>query len=156
SSTRFQILMLNLGALLSGKSWPQGESLALEHFARDLLERRYRSFRKAGRNIERLSHGELHALRISGKKLRYAAEFFSPLYPAHAARDFLKAMAGIQDVLGAINDAATTNHLLDELSDTDRGGKCLVRGWVGCGTVHSLSRAGLQWKAFKTVVPFWK
>ncbi len=150
SSQRFQILMLNLGALMSRKSGDGSPAIA--HFAGDRLEKLYRSFRKGARNIEKLSHPELHALRIRGKKLRYAAEFFSCLYPAQASRDFLKAMAGIQDVLGSINDAETTNHLLQELSDTDRG---LVRGWVGCRTANALSHAALQWEAFDTIMPFW-
>lgn len=156
SSQRFQILLLNLGAALCSTSWPRGNALPVADFAEKILERRYRSFARGGRNIEKLSHPELHALRISGKKLRYAAEFFSPLYPAHASRIFLKAMAGIQDVLGAINDAATTNHLVDELSDIGGETRCLVRGWVGCDTGHRLSQAGLHWKAFRNIVPFWR
>ncbi len=156
SSHRFQILLLKLGAALCNPSWPEGEKLPVIDFAEKILDRRYKRFVRDGANIAGLVPAELHVLRISGKKLRYAAEFFSPLYSQHACRDFLRAMAGIQDVLGAINDAATTNHLLDELPGVDQGGRCLVKGWMGCEAGHRLSQAGREWKAFRAMIPFWK
>lgn len=155
-SQRFQILMLGLGAAVSREGWPPGASSPISDFSDRILEKRYRSFEKGGRNIRALSPPELHALRISGKKLRYAAEFFSPLYPARASRAFLKAMAGLQDVLGAINDAATTNHLIDELSGIDQAPASLLRGWVACETAHRLDQLEGEWTRFADLAPFWK
>ena len=152
SSQRFQSLLLKLGAALSRKSWPQEPSVPIFGFANRVLEKRFRSFEKGGKNIGSLDAAELHALRISGKKLRYAAEFFSTLYPGHAARGFLREMAGIQDVLGAINDAATTSRLLDTLPDM--AASHLVRGWVACDARHRAGQLGR--KRFKTLTPFWK
>ncbi len=152
SSHRFQSLLLKLGAALSRESWPQEPSAPIFDFANRILEKRFRSFEKGGKNIESLDAAGLHALRISGKKLRYAAEFLSALYPGHAARGFLGEMAGIQDALGAINDAATTNRLLDILPGMEASH--LVRGWIACDARH---RAGqLDRKRFKSLTPFWK
>ena len=154
SSQRFQTLLLKLGSALCNPSWPAGERLRAADFAERMLDRRYRRFVREGENITALGPVQLHALRISGKKLRYAAEFFSTLYPN--PRDFLKAMAGIQDVLGAVNDAATTNHLLEELPGVEQGPKCLVRGWVGSEARNRIAQAGSQWKAFGGIMPFWR
>ncbi|PAT00560.1 MAG: hypothetical protein BSR46_02270 [Candidatus Dactylopiibacterium carminicum] len=46
----------------------------------------------------------LHALRIAGKRLRYAAEFFAGLYPERAMQRRLLALGKLQDELGRIND----------------------------------------------------
>ena len=151
ASHRFQRLILKLGAALSRESRPQEPSDPISDFANRVLEKRFRSFEKGGKHLGSLDAAGLHALRISGKKLRYAAEFFSTLYPGHSARGFLREMAGIQDALGAINDAATTNRLLDALPE--REASRLVRGWVCCDARH---RAGqLDRKRFKTLKPFW-
>ncbi|MBY0578968.1 MAG: CHAD domain-containing protein [Burkholderiales bacterium] len=155
-SHRFQVLLLELGAGLSRDSWPQSNAASIADFANQILEKRYRNFERRGRGIATLCAAELHALRIDGKKLRYAAEFFSPLYSARAASAFLAVMASLQDALGAINDAATTNHLLEELSEVDPCAPNLVKGWAACESRQRIGQLGREWKAFKTIVPFWK
>ena len=152
ASHRFQSLLLKLGAALSRESWPQEPSVPIFDFANRILEKRFRNFERSGKHVGSFDAAGLHALRISGKKLRYAAEFFSALYPGHAARGFLRDMAAIQDALGAINDAATTNRLLDALPE--RGASRLVRGWVCCDARHRASQ--IDRKRFKTLTPFWK
>lgn len=63
-------------------------------------------------------------MRIAAKKLRYAAEFFEPLYKAHAKRHrrFITAMSGLQDELGSLNDLATAPVMLSSLGPSDVGG----------------------------------
>ncbi len=71
----------------------------------ELLAKRYRSFRKAGRRATKSSTAdELHAFRIRSKRLRYALEFVAPLYPA-PSRTMILRLSRLQDVLGEINDA---------------------------------------------------
>lgn len=155
-SHRYQVLLLKLGAALTSASWPQADAGPIADFAKQVLDNRYRNFEKGGRNATALSTPELHALRISGKKLRYAAEFFSPLYPHRATQSFLAAMSDLQDVLGSINDAATTYHLLEELAAADPAACCLVKGWVGCESSWRIGRLAQAWKKFNTMAPFWK
>ncbi len=154
-SQRFKVLLLKLGAVLSSDTWPQKDASPVGDFADLILEKCYRNFEKSGRRVTTLDAKKLHALRIDGKKLRYAAEFFSPLYSARAVRAFLSAMSGLQDALGAVNDAATTNHLLEELPNVDPGAFCLVKGWMACESVQRISRLGPQWVKFNTIDPFW-
>jgi CHAD domain-containing protein len=47
----------------------------------------------------------LHALRIDGKRLRYAIETFAPLLGKGVASELLPRMTHLQDHLGALNDA---------------------------------------------------
>ena len=44
----------------------------------------------------------MHKLRIECKKLRYAAEFFMPVFAG--MDDFIGHMKGLQDLLGVMND----------------------------------------------------
>ncbi len=154
-SHRFQVLLLKLEAALACDSWLQGNASSIGNFAKLVLKKRYHNFEKSGRSITTLHPEQLHTLRINGKKLRYTAEFFLPLYPARSAHSFLTAMSGLQDTLGAINDAVTANHLFEELPDIDLGASCLVKGWLACEAKQRTGQLGLQWKQFKTIVPFW-
>src|SRR3546814_18906747 len=51
-------------------------------FAAALLQRRARKVRKLGKRHDELDAESLHVLRIPAKKLRYAVEFFRPLFGA--------------------------------------------------------------------------
>ncbi len=47
----------------------------------------------------------LHEVRIAVKKVRYAAELFTPCLPAPALRDLLPRLEEMQELLGAVNDS---------------------------------------------------
>ncbi|CAN5828170.1 inorganic triphosphatase [soil metagenome] len=47
----------------------------------------------------------LHALRVEGKRLRYALETFAPVLPRRSAKELLARLTRLQDHLGALNDA---------------------------------------------------
>ncbi len=153
SSTRYQSLLLELGALLCRNA--QARPLPVEEFAKETLARRYRNFERAGKGIASLDHQELHALRIEGKKLRYAAEFFTPLHPSRSSRNFLSAIGAMQDALGAINDAATTVHLLDELAGEAPEATGVMKGWVARDTAANLERLPSRWESFRRAKRFW-
>ena len=91
-------------------------SLPARALAPDLIERRYRSVRKAGGRIRRDSPAtEYHRLRISCKRLRYALEFLGPLYPGET-RPLVKRLVVVQDVLGLHQDADIAIDRLRRLS----------------------------------------
>lgn len=84
-----------------------------------LVERRYRRVRKLGDAITPASPAiEYHTLRIDAKKLRYALEFFGPLYGKQAI-DFSARVTALQDVLGLHQDAEVATDLLQELAETE-------------------------------------
>jgi inorganic triphosphatase YgiF len=90
----------------------------LAEFAEHTLGRRRHKLVR-GKPLDALPDKALHALRIKGKKLRYAAEFFATLYPApgctKARREFGKALARFQDCLGSAHDLAVAHEQRDHL-----------------------------------------
>ncbi|MDS4015947.1 MAG: CHAD domain-containing protein [Candidatus Accumulibacter sp.] len=69
-----------------------------------------------------------HALRVALKRLRYALEFFAPLFPARRMQRYHQSAAGLLDLLGRMNDIAVAEQLaIDALPDHPSD---LVRGWL--------------------------
>ncbi|MBK1697520.1 CYTH and CHAD domain-containing protein [Rhodovibrio salinarum] len=148
----------------------QGDS-PVEPFARATLAKRAKKVTKLGRRHDTLSEGELHRLRIQCKKLRYAAEFFAGLFPKKPTKRYLKGLEAIQDRLGAVNDAATGQRLLDDLdrrlSDHTQthgqGGEALaanatgiVLGWQAALMDRELQAFHATWDQFAAQKAFWK
>jgi inorganic triphosphatase YgiF len=111
----FQHLLVRFAEWLEREAWRGGESgtgAPLLGFAEQTLGRRRRKLVK-GKPLDALSDDALHALRIKGKKLRYAAEFFAALYPqadrAKARKAFGKALVTVQDCLGSVHDLAVAH-----------------------------------------------
>jgi CHAD domain-containing protein len=112
--------------------------------------------RHKGRRHATLNAGERHALRIAAKKLRYAAEFFAGIYPHKRARLYLAALAALQDVLGALNDAAVTQRLLTELPAPRGQAAGIVSRWTACSSQVSLQQFHQAWRNFTRQKVFWK
>jgi triphosphatase len=84
-----------------------------------LVRKRYRRVRRMGDAIGRESPpDDYHALRIEGKKLRYALEFVAPVYGAPAS-DFARRLTALQDVLGLHQDAYVAIDMLSEIAATN-------------------------------------
>ncbi len=123
-SEAWRSLLLDLIGWINAGPWLRDERgdrpVRRDEPARDFadreLDRRRRQVKKRGRHLDRLSPEERHRVRIAAKKLRYGAEFFATLYPGrkaarrHAA--FGKALSGLQDQLGALNDIATAHDVV--------------------------------------------
>ena len=161
-------LLLTLGRWVSGRGWrdqPLSERSArifapARDEARRLLARRDRRARRLGRRPEERSIPELHALRIELKKLRYASEFLASVFPDGDAPGFAKRLAGLQDVLGALNDAATAEQLLGPLTTDDAPVERVhalgfVAGWANRGAEDHLARLSVRWKRFRRADRFW-
>ena len=108
--------------------------------------------------------GDLHRLRIALKKLRYTAEFLSPLYPRKKVRRYVKRLRGLQEQLGAINDIAHVRATMTAmLRETDgkrahpgeRYAAGLVTGWYRARRPRIAKQALKRWKQFRKIRPFW-
>jgi len=69
-----------------------------------------------------------HALRIAMKRLRYALEFFAPLFPARRLQQYHQSAAGLLDLLGRMNDTAVAEPLI--VLAVPGHHSDLVRGWL--------------------------
>ncbi|HUO43484.1 MAG TPA: CHAD domain-containing protein [Burkholderiales bacterium] len=130
-------------------------------FAREVLDGAHARVLKRGRHFGRLTPPKLHRLRIAAKKLRYAADFFAPLYDRRRVSRFRDTLAQLQDALGSFNDAVTTARLVEEArrgltSASAREARGILLGWSG-GVQHSGGRhLKLLWDKWRAMSPFWK
>ena len=172
-SQRYTELMLRLGRCACTGDWSESfpseadrstnlkPETPVKEFATALLERRRRQLGKYGKKLVSLDETELHALRIVIKKHRYAAEFFASAYPHKnkKTKQYIQSLSEIQDILGAMNDAANVERLLGEVSSENDGKKLceaigIMLGWSArpLGDKEHFMNA---WKGFIEAEPFW-
>jgi triphosphatase len=161
--------LLSLGHMVESRGWRNeidSEALAvlsqpMPTLADKILARLHRKALKRGAHFRQLNTNAQHVLRIDIKKLRYAAEFFLPLYPAHApAKRYVKRLAGLQVSLGRARDIATTRILLDAIRQDDqpalRPALGAVIGWQARDQIAVAKTARKRWRRFKATPSFWR
>jgi triphosphatase len=173
-SRRYTTLLISIGELCAREeialppnieASPAEERPRLQASAREFaafaLERRSRKLQRRGGQSLHATPEERHAVRIAAKKLRYAAEFFSALYPHRKVERYVETLEQLQDILGALNDAAVVNRLLDEAAATRKAPIAprvdgLVHGWVAAVAARELARYEEAWDQFAKAKPFWR
>ena len=107
---------------------------------------------------------ELHAARISVKKLRYASDFFRCLFQLDAVSGYTSRLREIQDVLGLLNDVDTGCKLIGALerrmaregnSAAAARAAGLVQRRQSTVAERELSRFRSVWKDYLEIEPFW-
>lgn len=168
-SAGFRILTITLARLALARPWERvldgeamdadrAEMLAMDlrHYAERALSRRFRHVRTAGENAAALTLADLHALRIQCKRLRYAAEFFAPLFPGRDTRRFARGLGALQERLGHLNDGAVADGLMASLGGGGRAFAAgVVRGFVAAQTRDVRAKAERSWRKFQHIKPFW-
>ncbi|MDF2118019.1 CYTH and CHAD domain-containing protein [Roseiarcaceae bacterium H3SJ34-1] len=164
ATTRF---VLELHALTLRRSWRGALDVAglgklsepAPVFAARTLERLHKRARKRGKDLEHLTPEDRHRLRIAFKDLRYAAEFFAPLYSQKSARQFTRTLSSLQDVFGAYNDTISAHAIVAALETAngpmDRAAG-LVLGWCARGAAEAETHLAESWKSFRKVEKFWE
>jgi CHAD domain-containing protein len=170
SSVEFAILLDDVAAAAQSRSGDTIEHrLALRAPVKSVAPRRLDEYlvkaRKRGRHIKTLEQRPCHRLRISLKKLRYAAEFYGPLYKKKKVRRFIAQLKELQDLLGAFNDAGQVRATLSQLTADDtiaarvQADLCFASGVINGWHSAQASRLGKsalkRWEKFKRVEPFW-
>jgi triphosphatase len=124
-------------------------------FAAQALQRSFRRTAAFGEELAGLSPETLHDARKQAKRLRYACEFFAPLFPAKPAKRFLARLEEVQETLGAVNDGHVAAVLMAELAPDGRFATGVVRGYVAAISAPAARRAGKAWKKLLTQDVFW-
>lgn len=122
ASGRFRDLVLDTTAwvetgawlTLGGKASAKRRDMPAERFAAKALDRRRKMLIKLATDLKGVDDEARHEARIAAKKLRYAAEAFAPLFDADT-KSFIKAIKGLQEELGALNDVAVAAELIGRL-----------------------------------------
>ena len=166
-SDRFRAALLDLAEWIEIGPWTREvdtEHVDTEHeawrsrpvaeHARKELRRLRKRIRSQGSDLDELSVGQLHRLRISAKRLRYATEFFAAAFPgAKAAKRWEKSLAALkdlQDALGSLNDLAMRQTLIGE----ETAGHAL--GDYQANVDRLLASAEKAYKKFARTKAFWK
>jgi inorganic triphosphatase YgiF len=140
--------------------WPK-LAAPVGDFAAVILDKRHRRLRKRGEGVPDAPAKERHRVRIDAKKLRYAAEFLAALYPPKRVRRYVAALEDLQDLLGALNDAAVAGRLVDEAlaagpEPVEPRLEGLVRGWIAAVAGQALARYPRAWGEFEEAKAFWR
>jgi CHAD domain-containing protein len=165
-SCHFQIA---LGAWIEHRGWrhdvPATELSVLAEpaslFAPNILTRLHRKVIKQGRHFKALKREELHQLRLRLKKLRYAADFFLPLFDSKkVTRRYARQLAQLQDHLGTYNDVAVTADLMTVLTkDAERriAERAIgaVAGWLARDQAGHEAELQKAWRKFRKASPPW-
>ncbi|HUY64769.1 MAG TPA: CHAD domain-containing protein [Acidimicrobiales bacterium] len=106
-SARYERLVTSMSTML--RQGPSRRSAAARVPAvavvPDLVRDRHRSVTKAAARVRRSQDAQdFHRLRIRCKRLRYALEFVSEVYPGQTSQ-YVKKVTSVQDVLGLMQDA---------------------------------------------------
>jgi inorganic triphosphatase YgiF len=168
--TRVQALLIGLARFVETRGWllahdfGQTERLAapVGELAEGALAKRWKKVGKRAHGLETLDADQRHELRKELKKLRYAVEFLSPLFPTKRVERFAKRLKRLQTVFGELNDAAAVKAMFagNELRcvgdpDVQRG-----IGWVvGASQARADSgwaRAKDLWRRLENTPLFWR
>jgi triphosphatase len=167
---RTQTLLIDLARFVETRGWLVPEDFSqtarlaepVTRLAEDALNKRWRKVAKRARGLDGLSEEERHELRKQLKKLRYAADFLSPLFAQRRVEPFLKRLRRLQNVFGELNDAATVKALFSgaEAKTAGDAGAQRAIGWVlGSSQARAeIGWAGVQalWRKLEETRPFWK
>lgn len=133
-------------------------------FASAALSRAMKRVVKQGRGFPHQSAEDIHRLRLAIKRLRYAAEFFAPLFTAERERTrskaFLKSLSRLQDHFGHVNDAGTALVILNRIR-ADPGTSQLhapalfVAGVAKSECAWATRQASRLFDDFLALKPFW-
>jgi CHAD domain-containing protein len=131
---------------------------SLADYAARALSRRLEVTIAPGGDLSALDSEALHDIRLHAKRLRYAAEFFAPLFPGHHTRRFLRRLSAVQERLGHLNDGSVAAELM---ADLPRGGPGrayaigVVRGFVAARSSGGRRKMEQSWQRFRKLEPFW-
>lgn len=162
--------LLDLSAFVELRGWLRPSDHAqtallarpVAETAAEALTRRRRKARKRAKGLADLAPEQRHELRKELKKLRYAVDYFGPLWPAKRSAPYLKALKKLQKVFGHLNDAAMAERILaapdapraDDPAAQRAAGRLLGR--LEARAEADWKRAQALWNAFDAVKPFWR
>lgn len=161
---RYDRMLLSLGTWLMAESWRGQLSAAQQQqldapileLAQQVLTACHKAVHQHGTALLKMPVEERHQVRIAVKKLRYVTEFFASLFPRKVTRSYIEALAALQDELGVLNDAATSDLLLRHLKRAEPSALGLVSGWCAHGVTVHLASMDAAWQKFYRYRPFWK
>jgi CHAD domain-containing protein len=162
-SPRYTELMLKMNRWIESTGWrqdpaapPKADQLdaPVVKFARQIGKRDERRLRKRAANLPTATPEARHRVRIAAKKARYATEFFGSLFAPKTVRPYVKALSGLQDELGYLNDAAVAERLLTEMSTAKpqlESSVSFTKGFLAARVKNEDKKVLKLWRRFEPV-----
>ena len=113
----------------------------LRTLAAPKLARLHRRLRRAGKAFDTLDDAARHRARKQLKRLRYATECMSPLWPEKAWQDYLRRLKKAQDALGAFQDLTVAQTVFEARREADPQA-WFALGWIAARRPAAIERAG--------------
>jgi len=154
-------LALKLALLPALRPWEDDSlarlSMAAADYAHGALGRRLKHVLGAGESLDGLPLEQLHEIRKQAKRLRYAIEFFMPLFPDKAVRRYLSRLETLQEDFGTLNDSAVAGALVAGLGGgADRAfASGAVQGFGAAKVQRAIKKLQRGWAKFYRETPFW-
>lgn len=154
----------------SGYAVPEAQrfiqQLPLKKWAARALQKGHRRIVRGARDFGQLQAAQRHALRITVKRQRYAAEFFQTLFggqpEGHKRRQacYLAALRDAQDSLGRANDSHIAWKLLVDRSPSGQADagpmRDFVLGWLAAKQAEATDgESARPMRAFLKLKPYW-
>jgi len=166
SSSQYHLSMLRLSAWVHCRGWRESIDPGMqEDFQQPLRTQVNRMLSRGHRGVlrrydeARTGNPEaLHQLRIAVKRQRYAVEFFRRMGPRSQVKKYRRAVRGLQELLGHLNDASVAAELLRTLEpgrEFDSNLSCSL-DWNELMFGAYLERLPQAWKRFSRQRKFWK
>lgn len=176
SSAAFSVFLDDVAVAAETHAWfTKGFSGTTNaHFAVDapvkptaarMLDEHLSRVMKRGRHMKTLGERERHRLRVALKKLRYAAEFFGPLYNKKPGKKYVRRLKALLDDLGSLNDVVAVRGTLTRLTHEESGKRLhpdlcyaagMVNGWHSA-RARALDKSAVRhWDKFRKLDPFWR
>jgi inorganic triphosphatase YgiF len=160
---------LALGAWIEQRGWRcdvSGEHLTelsapAIAFATRTLAKQHDRVLKRGRRFKRLPLEARHALRLEVKKLRYAVDFFLPLFGDDGtAKRYARQLSRLQERLGRYNDVAMVRQLMGEIDSEElptaaRVAYGAVLGFQVCRLATAETETRAAWRDFRNAPLPW-
>jgi CHAD domain-containing protein len=165
-SAEWHRLALSLALLPTTRPWASNAAEAPDtdmltapaaSYAAQALQRAYKHMLAAGDDLSALPAEALHDVRKRAKKFRYSIEFFTPLFPAKAVRQFVDRLVDLQTALGTLNDGAVAAALMARLAGgADRAFAAgVVQGYVAALQMPAAESAWKAWRKLSKHETFW-
>lgn len=123
NAQRSRDMFLNIVEWTASGDWRKdAASVPIGKFAAGRLDAIWKKAKHRGTRIGDLEEKQLHRLRISIKRLRYAVDFLTPLYAKKRVRKFASTLEKMQDCLGLLHDDMVSRQIVADfaLSETGR------------------------------------
>lgn len=159
TSMRYARLLLALGAWIQGVRLSESSTPSEKHalaaplawFADGTLARCHAKLLGRGKRLHTATAESQHKARIAAKTVRYAIEFFEPLYPGKRVRPAIATLTALQEALGQLHDIAIAKLLLARLAQIhpasawDSG---FAAGLLDARAERDIGKLGKLWRRF--------